>query len=68
MPAEEIKKLVLVNGVLQIKNEPQKENNKEQLYQEYQQKFQEISASVSTLTNEILTNLSNVGYTIQKIT
>jgi len=43
------------------------EEKKKKLLQEYQNKFQNISSLVDNLTNEILTNLSNVGYTIEKI-
>ena len=43
------------------------EKQKQQLYEEYQTKFQKISASVANLTTEILTNLQKLGYVIQKI-
>src|SRR3954465_1323591 len=43
------------------------EKQKQQLYQEYQQKFQKNASSVVDLTNQILTNLANSGYTITEI-
>jgi len=50
-----------------IKQDGMTEEKKKKLLQEYQNRFQNISSSVNNLTNEILTNLSNVGYTIEKI-
>ncbi|CAG8847564.1 9303_t:CDS:1, partial [Racocetra persica] len=43
------------------------EKQKQQLYEEYQQKFQKIASSVANLTTEILTILQKFGYIIQKI-
>ncbi|MEG7979228.1 MAG: hypothetical protein NY202_05025 [Mollicutes bacterium UO1] len=64
---EEIKKLVLVNGILQVQGESQLGNNKEQLYQEYENAFKKIVSSVANSTREILTNLQNLGYILQEI-
>jgi len=50
-----------------IEQDGMTEEKKKKLLQEYQNRFQKISSSVDNLTNEILTNLSNVGYTIEKI-
>ena len=43
------------------------EVKKQELYQEYQQKFQKIATSVNNLTSEILTNLEKNGYILQEI-
>jgi len=45
-----------------------KPDNKEQIYQEYQSKFQKIASSVNNLITEIITNLANNGYNFIKIT
>jgi hypothetical protein len=42
------------------------EQQKQQLFQEYQNKFQKIASSVN-LTSQILTNLEKNGYTLTKI-
>ncbi|MCE8163015.1 MAG: hypothetical protein I3273_00330 [Candidatus Moeniiplasma glomeromycotorum] len=45
------------------------EAQKKKIYQEYQTKFSEIVSSVSAdLTNQILTNLSNLDYNLTEIT
>jgi len=57
------------NELQQLLNSPnQPELNKEQIYQEYQSKFQKIASSVNNLTTEIITNLANNGYNFIKIT
>ena len=68
---KEVEKIYYIVSEKKIGGEetpPTIEVKKKELYQEYQTKFQKISAFASTLTNQILTNLSASGYTLQKIT